>query len=146
MIRDMTADDIPRVVELLKVMRKESPVYDLYPEDGPAAEATLTALLLNPDGILVQSNDGIGVMFGYVGSPWFCRTREAYELVLYVDPLARGGRTAWKLITAFEQRARDRQAEAIVAGATAGISNDMALRLYALKGYSPFASGMRKVL
>ena len=144
MIRRMTALDIPAVLDLLRGLRLESPVFGHYPEDEEYATAQLTLMVQSPVHIMLIDDQQRGVMFGYTGSPWWSPYYEANEMLLAIFPEYRGGSVAARLIKEFERVAQERSVRSINVGSSLGINDDLARALYQRLGYEPVGHGLTK--
>ena len=145
MIIPMTEYGLYEAVKLMTGMLIESPVYRRYSPDIDHTYGALLPLLRSDAGIfLTDSNTApTGVMIGCVGKPWYANAIEANEMILYVDRDLRGSRLAPRLIKAFLVQAYERGAQTVLAGASAGVNDELALKLYVLMGFEPWAHGMR---
>jgi GNAT superfamily N-acetyltransferase len=66
--------------------------------------------------LLVADQDGVvvGMLFGVVSGFWFApRSLWATELAWWVEPAARGGTAGIRLVTAFQDWARDKGAKVV---------------------------------
>lgn len=147
MIRSMSEQDIPQVLELLRMLRAESPTFNHYPEDERFATANLKFMVQAPTQIMlvdVREDVLTGVMFGYCGCPWFSPAYEANEMLLAVYEEFRGSSVAMRLIKEFERRAIEKSATAINVGASLGIADELAERLYIALGYVRNGHGLTK--
>ena len=146
--RFATADDVPRVLELLAMMHRESrfaewPIYD------EQLQHLVQSLIDHEDGAcLVAERDGkiVGVMLGLVQEFFFSRERMATELLLYVVPEDRGSWAAVRLAHRFIQWADATDAVEIQAGVSAGIANKDAERFYSALGFASLGRSFAKVL
>ena len=133
------------IVELLRLLRQESPAYN-YVEDDPAwVYDNLYAMLEAGQliGVIVPER---GFMIGTVSHTWYSKQLEATEQLLYIDPDARGGMLAVRLIRAFESLARERGAMHLHVGATTRMAEDRTRELYIRLGYEPTGQSLRKKL
>lgn len=147
MIRDATADDIPALLDLGQQMHAESPAFSGTAFVPAKLEYLAGSLLQMPGGILLVaelSGRPVGFMAGLVSEHWITDARQAADLALYVAPEARGGMTAVRLVRAFEQRAQAWGATELVPGVSAGIDNELAVKLYERLGYTRRGIGMWK--
>jgi len=132
-VRNATDGDTDRVVALAKRMHGESPVYEGIPFDEKRAAKHIRELHI----VLIAEDAGelIGMMGGYITPPVFSNEFICYEAGLYVVPERRTGRTAVKLLQAFEARAMGYNVARIVVGTTTGVNAEGTLRFYERLGY-----------
>ena len=101
MIRAATAQEIPRIVDMIERLRAAV--------DGPLAVdrvktgETLAALLADPDGLVLVS--GGGFIAGCIREPIISRDRVANELGWYAED-----RSGLRVLRSFEAWARERGA------------------------------------
>lgn len=146
MIRDISLYDVNPICEMLVDLRNESPEYNFVNEDWDYVPKHLQAMIIQPAFIGVIDDDYRGFMFGSVDRHWYSSRVDAFEQLLFVGSAFRGTMLAPRLIRAFEDRARSRQAENVYAGATTGMSEDRTIKLYERMGYKLTLPGVRKVL
>lgn len=145
MIHTMSEHGLLNAVHLMTGMLIESPVYRRYSPDIDHTYGALLPLLRSDAGIfLTDSQDNpTGVMIGFISKPWYANVVEANEMILYIDRDFRGGSLAARLVKAFVAQAEQRGAQSVLAGASAGIDDPLALSLYARLGFRQWAHGMR---
>lgn len=143
MVRDIDCYDIKFIIECLRLLKAESPIYGNAVEDERYVRLSLRSMITHDSfvGVIV---DRVGFMFGGAAMNWYSPELIVYEQLLYVRPDKRGGSSAARLIRAFEDRAREKCAVEIRAGATVGVTDVMALQLYERLGYERFGAGVRK--
>lgn len=146
MIRDMSLYDVGPLCELLMDLQRESPAYQFVEHDWSYVPDQLRHLICLPSFIGVIDDDYKGFMFGQVEAHWYSRRVDAFEQLLYVDAPHRGTMLAARLIKAFEQRAKDRGATTVYAGATTDMQDDRTIRLYQALGYRTTLPAVRKEL
>jgi len=146
MIRRMTEDDIPDVLELMRTLRDESPVFSRYPADEPYVREQLSLMVHSPIHIMLIDDCSRGVMFGCTTNPWWSPYYEANEMLLAVFPAYRNSSVAARLIREFEQECVRRGCRAINVGANLGIDDDIAEALYRRLGYTTFGHALTKRL
>lgn len=134
MIRQATIEDIPRLIELGRMMHAESryAALDYAPQKVDALLQRLIA-----DGFMVVAQSGERVVGGFAGmisEHWFSHDLIAADLALFIEPDARGGMTAPRLVRAFRDWARGRGAKLIHAGITTGVHEEETARLYEALG------------
>lgn len=124
MIRAATLQDLPRLVDLGRVMHSESRFACI--EFVPAKlEATLRSVIAT-GGVFVAERDGvvIGGFAGVVVEYFFSTDRMACDLAIFVEPNKRGGFAAAALISAFKVWARRQGAKRIELGVSTGVHAD----------------------
>jgi GNAT superfamily N-acetyltransferase len=147
MIRDATVNDLPALRALGERMHAESPVFSTAKFDPGKLERLAVSLIGMAGGIvLVATRDEkpVGFMAGLVAEHWITDAVTASDFALYVEPEARGGPTAVRLVRAFEDRARQWGATDLTPGVSAGINNPLAVKLYERLGYTQRGIGMWK--
>lgn len=138
-IRRAAEADVPAMVGMAKLMRRESPRYRGTVFD----EAKLTRLLLGlvrgqiPGGALVAELGGalVGMVGGFVYQHFFGGGLTASDFGLYVAPAHRGGSIAPRLIGAFEDLVREAGAEDLVMGVSTEVEPERTAGLYERLGY-----------
>ena len=136
MIRQMTENDIPEVIELAAVMYRESINYRSL-EFSPERVREIAAVVINTGFamVAVKAAQIIGMMAGSLVQPVFSRDLMACDFLLYVLPQHRGGTAAIRLVNAYVRWARQGRAKMITVGVTAGIDNDAAIAFYRARGF-----------
>lgn len=130
MIRAAVIEDIPRLVELGRMMHAESR-YARLDYATQKVEALLHRLMA--DGFLVVAQQGeriVGGFAGMISEHWFSHELVAADLALFIEPDARGGMTAPRLVKAFVGWARGKGAAIIQCGITTGVHVEETERLY----------------
>lgn len=138
-IRRATADDLPTLLAMASAMHAESPRY----RDIEFAEDKLRELIQQLHDypvsciLLVAESAGgiVGMLWGYLVEYFFSRELMATDQLLYVSPEHRRGRTARRLVKAFEQWGAERGARNIQLGVSSGINNDGCAHFYERMGY-----------
>ena len=138
-IRPATRDDFPALLEMARAMHAESPRY----RGIPLSEEKLGHLILQLHGhpltgaLFVADLGGviIGTMWGYLAEYFFSEERMATDVLLYVSPEHRRGRTARRLAEAFEQWGAERGALNIQPGVSTCVNNTGCARFYERMGY-----------
>ncbi len=145
MIRTVTAEDIPAIVDALETMRLESPTYKACPADPDWWSTTLTSMIQSTTfGVIHDEYDGF--MLGVASPTWYQRRVDAHEMILYVQPDRRGGMLAARLIRAFEQECRARNAHTLHVGVSSGMNEERTEALYLRLGYTWHGRSLTKVL
>jgi len=126
-IRPATSADIPRMVELGRVMHGESPVFCRLTFDAEKLAATIASTIASPAGFArVSEHDGvvIGGMVAMVSPHWFSPDLVACDLALFIDPEYRGGMSAVRLISAYTAWAKGHGAALIQIVVMTGVNVD----------------------
>jgi len=134
-IRPAEVTDIPRLIELGRLLHAISSysVLRFVPEQ---VEATLRRLIAGEGVVFVAERDGIvvGGFAGAVAQHWFSDELVAFDYSLFVDPQARNGITAAKLVDAFIEWAKLRGARQVCMGITTGLHVERTARFYRALG------------
>lgn len=144
-MRTIVPSDATSIVDMLRLLRQESPTYNSVDDDPEWVEGNLKRLL-EADAIVGVIEPGKGFMIGAITNTWYSKRIEAVEQLLYIDPDARGGMLAVRLIKSFEALARAGGAEELTVGATTGMQEDRTRELYLRLGYANFGQSLRKKL
>lgn len=142
-MRLIVPSDTHFIVEMLRIMRTESPTYS-YAEDDPVWVRSNLEPLLERNALTGIIEPEKGFMIGAIFNTWYSKQIIAAEQLLYVHPDHRGGMLAVRLIKAFENLARERKAEYIDVGATSGMQEERTRDLYMRLGYEPKGQSLRK--
>lgn len=124
MIRPATEEDIPRLVELGRMMHAESRYAGL---DYAATKVDALLRRLMTDGFLIVAQQGerlVGGFAGMISEHWFSHDLVAADLALFIEPDARGGMTAPRLVKAFVTWAKARGASVIDIGVNTGVHTE----------------------
>lgn len=136
MIRPATVEDIPRIVELGRMMHLESRYAPIsFSEEKVAA---LIEKLISSDGVVfVAEIDGeiVGGIAGAVTEFWFSTEKLAFDYSFFLTPDARQGMQAVRLMVAFENWAKLNGVRQIDLGITTGVHVDKTAHLYGGMGY-----------
>lgn len=131
-MRHATADDIPRLVELGRLMHAESPFYSRMTFDAEKLAATIAHTIESPRGFarVLEQEEGIqGGMLALVTPHWFSKDLAACDLALFIDPMYRGGLGAVRLLNAYAVWARDAGATLVQFGIMTGVNVETTARL-----------------
>lgn len=148
MIRLATHEDIPAIVQLGARFFEESPTYAPMVYAPEKIEALAARLIGNPDGYVRVIDRGTGLlggMMGMVSEHWAARAKVATEIVLFVQPGARGQVHAWRLVGEFREWGRLKGCYKAVAGTSSGVMPEMCARLYERVGFSRASIGLEYV-
>jgi GNAT superfamily N-acetyltransferase len=145
MIRPATPHDIPRLIELGKLLHDTSS-YAAIRYIPEKVDAQLHALIAGAGVLFVSERDGrvVGGIAGGIAEIWFSNETTAFDYCLYVDPTARHGLTAIGLIRAFEEWAIARGVKRIELGITTGIQVEATSNLFRRLGYADAGALFRK--
>lgn len=136
MIRPATHADIPRLVELGQMLHGMSSYASLQFDAEKVAE--LLGSLIDGAGVVFVSERGgvvTGGLAGGISEHWFSRDRVAFDHSIFVDPQARNGVTASKLVLAFVEWAKHRGAREVRLGITTGLHVEQTARFYRWLGF-----------
>lgn len=139
MIRPAVIDDLQALLKLAERMHEESPRFSRVPPSRTRMSQTLIRLMSDTYGFAwVAEDDGepVGMMLGLAAPHWGCEALAACDLLLYVLPEHRGGRTAPALVERFRDWTREIGCHLVTVGVTAGINNEGAARLYERQGFT----------
>jgi GNAT superfamily N-acetyltransferase len=152
-VRPATPDDLPALLAMGRALHAESPRYSRL----SFSEAKIRALALQmttgtlttdaPGGALVAEKAGIliGMMAGYVFSPFFSEDKVATDYTLYVVPdERRRGKAAVALVRAFEAWAVEQGVTDIIPGTSTMIDAEGTARFYEKLGYEKYGYAMIK--
>jgi len=136
-IRVPRHEDIEVVVDLGASMHQES-AYAFLPFDRDKVRKLFTSYVTSPEiyGGFVADDNGIlaGMIGGYISDYFFCDEKVACDMVLFVDPRYRGGRTALRLLRAFRQWAVEQGAQELCLGVSTNVNTASTGRLYEAMG------------
>jgi len=137
-VRHATAEDMPRLLELGRVMHAESPVLGVFEFDAAKVEQALLHAM-NTAIVLVHVTDGVidGGFVGVVGERWFSRRRMFADLALFVEETKRGGIVAYRLIEEAKSwcQAQGFKPEDVNLGISTGVHPETTGRLYEAAGF-----------
>lgn len=115
MIREAIPSDIPRMVDLGRVMHAESPRFNRMAFDGERAAATIARLIDMPEGFawVYEDADGqvVGGLLGLVMPQWFSHELTACDIALFIEPAHRGSMAAVRLVNTYRAWAHDQGVE-----------------------------------
>ena len=116
-IRKATSGDRDRLIELACAFRREFPTTNRI-EPDPTQMGMVVDACLDYGCILVSEDDGgiTGLFAMLVGSHPLTMENMAFEVAWYVDPAARGGSAAMRLVKDAEEEARTRGADVMQIG------------------------------
>lgn len=139
MIRTATTADIPRMVDLGRLMHEESPVYRRLTFSADRLAQSL-AVAIRDGFARVVEKDGqiIGGMAAIAMQHWCSEDMVSSDLALFIAPECRGGMAAARLITAYTAWAADLGIKLPMLGVTAGIDTEITVALCERLGWRRF--------
>lgn len=134
-LRLATYVDLPRIVELGRLMHQESSYAQLDYDDHIVASTMADLIDKKQFVVVAEDTNGqvVGGMAGSVDPTWFGNDSIATDLALFIAPEHRGGMLVVKLVKAFAQWARLAGAKQIRPGVTTG--SEQAVALYERLGF-----------
>jgi L-amino acid N-acyltransferase YncA len=136
MIRPATNDDIPRIIELGRLLHQSSSYAAMEFDEGMAA-SFIEQLISGVGVVFVAEIDGVvvGGIAGGITEQWFSSELLAFDYSFFIDPKTRSGITATKLVRAFTEWARLKGAKHIQIGITTDINVEGTSRFYRALGF-----------
>ena len=132
--------DIPELLEIAVQFWNESTHYKKRPINLDKVKTQLQTLILYPSQgcvLVVKDEDGkiLGGFLGGLQEEWQSDSLMAFDYCLFVRPKCRGSRTAYLLITAFKEWAKEAGAKWIQCGTATGIDTEKTIRFYKKIGF-----------
>lgn len=146
--RALTVKDIQQIIMLCRALHSESTYYRLQSFDEEQLEVSLSNVVFNEHSIAllaIQHNEMIGFFIGGLTYGLFNKELIAFDYSVYVVPQQRNGRTAIKLIKAFEAWAISKGAKRFRVGTTTAINTDKISRFYEFLGFKACGVSFEKV-
>jgi Acetyltransferase (GNAT) family len=137
-IRPATAEDLPALVFIGRMMRDESPRFREMDFDDDTLSATLRQVLDAPTGLLlVAERDGeiVGGVAAVLIPSWFGRDLTSCDLALFIRQDRRGGIAAVKLLERYASWAKARKAKPVLLGIMTGVNVEQTEKLCARLGW-----------
>ena len=136
MIRQMTEQDIPDVIELGRRMHSESTNLQSL-RFSPQRTAWIALSAIQSGFAMVAEKGGqiVGMMAGCVVMPFFSEDIISCDYALYVLPEFRTGMTAIRLADEYVAWSRCKGVKLVTVGVTAGIDNAAAIAFYEALGF-----------
>lgn len=134
-LRTATAQDIPEIVELGRMMHFESRYSHL--DFSPKKFADLLEAVI-PQGLTFLVEDGcriVGLFVGLAAEHFFGHDMSSYDFLTYVIP-ERRGRIGYLLTKEYIRRAKALKVKDICIGISTGIDIDTTGRFYERLGFS----------
>lgn len=138
MIRNATLEDMPRILELAREMHLESR-FAQYEFSDFRLQHTMTDIINSETGIAIvfeQDGEIIGGIAAYVFAQYFGYTLAAQDLVFFITKEARGGSAYLKIMKEYIKQAKEKGAEDILIGVSAGIKTEKIDALYKRMGFT----------
>lgn len=145
MIRAAKHDDIPRLIELGRLMH-DTTSYALLGFDEDKVRTLLATLIGGAGVVFVSEHDGqiVGGFAGGIAEYWFSRDLNAFDYAVFVDPAKRNGMIAVRLVTVFCEWARQMGAKHIQLGITTGVHVEATAKLYRALGFEEIGPLFKK--
>lgn len=127
MIRAATHEDIPRMVDLGRVMHGESPTFCRLRFDADKLAATISSTITSAGGFAYVEEQGdavVGGMLAMITPHYFSHDLVACDLALFMAPEHRGGMAAVRLINAYVKWAEYHGAVVTQLGVMTGVNVD----------------------
>ncbi len=136
--------DIPEMLKMGRAMHAESPRFSRLRYSETKAEDLLRHMIVGTlvtdalGGGFVVEKEGklVGMLLGYVTEYFFSEERIATDLVVYVRPEHRGGRTFSQLVHAFERWAASKGVREIMFGISTEVHVEATTGAYERMGYA----------
>jgi GNAT superfamily N-acetyltransferase len=146
MLRDLTRDDMPALLELAREMHQAG-VYSAYPMDEARVAYILTALIDAPEALTIGyqiKGDLAGAFLGEIIQDLWVDVRLAVNQMVYVRKASRSSKAGFSLIEAYTKWAEQRGADVMHFTVYAGINNDAVGRTLQRLGYAPSGGAYNK--
>ncbi|WKB53021.1 GNAT family N-acetyltransferase [Eleftheria terrae] len=137
MIRQATPEDLPRLVELGRLMVEESPEFRVMPYRPEKVQAMLSTLIESPRGFVVvgeRQGTVVGGMVAAASEQWFSDALCAFDLCMFVDPAHRGTLLPAQLLMAYRSWAKRLGVARATAGISTGVHVEQTEQLYRRMG------------
>lgn len=123
MIRKATFDDIPRLVELGRVMHAEAPNFRAMAFDPERLAMTLQTVIESDRGFawVIEGDEVVGGLIAMAVPHWFSPEVTACDLALFVLPEHRGGIGCARLLNRYRSWAAGLGATKIQLGIMTGV-------------------------
>lgn len=145
MIRDLTHDDLPQLLELAREMHRTG-VYAAYPMDEARVAYILEAVIAAPTSLTLGyeiKGELVGAFVGEVVQDLWVDAQVAVNQLLYVRAQSRSSRAGFCLLNAYTEWAAKQGADVLSFSVYAGINNDAVGRSLHKLGFSA-AGGVYK--
>lgn len=144
-IRVATLADLPRILDLGEQLHKESPRWSRISFNRERAGAALAAMIDGTNGVVfVAERAGVvvGGIAGVIEQHWSSDDRIAHEVSFFMEPTARGGYVATRLVCALREWGRIKGAAWLNAGTSTGVEPERTARLYEALGFARCSIGL----
>jgi GNAT superfamily N-acetyltransferase len=130
MIRDATADDVPALVELGRVMHAESARFSRLAFSEARLDATLRIAIERHFARVIEvDGEVIGGMVALLTPHWFSDDLTACDLALFTHPRARGTSAAARLLKEYAAWAKASGSMLTLFGVMSGVNVDQTVAL-----------------
>lgn len=131
-----TADDAAEIAALGQLLHDTSS-YAAIPYRAEKVEALMRNLANGAGAVFVVRRDGaiVGGIAGGVTEHWFSDQLLGFEYSFFIEPTARNGFVAIKLIAAFKTWCKQRGAKSVRMGITTGINEEGTAAFYRHIGF-----------
>ena len=136
MIEVAKLEDVARIVDLGEMLHQES-TYRTIPYSRSKVATLMTKLIMADGVVFVSKKNGVivGGIAGGVTEHWFSEEHVGFEYSFFLEPGARHGITAMRLMRAFSTWCRMQGAKSLRMGITTGINYESTKRLYLSMGF-----------
>lgn len=137
MIRDLTPDDLPELLELAREMHRTG-VYSGYPMDEQRVAYILNRLIEVPEALSIgyeSRGELVGAFVGEIVQDLWVDVRVATDHAFYVREADRGSRAGVMLLRGFESWAKENGADVLRPVVYAGVDNRAANIVLQRMGY-----------
>lgn len=127
MIRTATPADIPRMVELGRVMHAESQSHRRLAFSAERLAASLDFAIAQGFAMVAEDSAGriVGGMAAIAAPHYFSEDLQSCDLALFIEPECRGGIAAARLIRAYGDWAEARGVRQPLMGITTGVNAEI---------------------
>jgi GNAT superfamily N-acetyltransferase len=146
MLRQLTTDDLPQLLELAREMHKNG-VYAAYPMDEARVAYILTRLIEVPETLSIGdevNGELVGAFVGEIMQDLWVDVQVAVDHAFYVREADRGSRAGIMLLRAFEKWAHENGADVLRPVVYAGVNNQAVSGLLSRMGYETAGSVHKK--
>jgi len=137
MIRDLTTDDLPQLLELAREMHRTG-IYAAYPMDEARVAYILTRLIEVPEALSIgyeSKGELVGAFVGEIVQDLWVDVQVAIDHAFYVREADRGSRAGVMLLRAYEKWACENSADVLRPVVYAGVDNQAVNRVLDRMGY-----------
>ncbi len=130
MIRPATVDDVPRLIELGRIMHAESPRFAALRFDAAILEHTLRVAMADHFAMVAEYDEEVvGGLVALLTPHWFSPDLTACDLALFIHPEHRGGTAPVRLLGAYAQWAKLNGSRMTLFGVMTGVNTDKTVAL-----------------